>query len=67
MKPPDELERLRPGARGQAALDPRLLTEQNAEPPLHDVVVVDHQHAKTALGKPRGRAGGQRASRAASR
>jgi hypothetical protein len=29
-----------------------LLAEQNSEPPLDDVVVVDHQHPKTALSQP---------------
>jgi hypothetical protein len=51
-KPLHELECLGTGARSQASLDPGLLTEQHAEPPLHDVVVVDHQHAKTALSEP---------------
>ena len=31
-------------AGGQAALDPRLLGQQQAEAPVHDVVVVHHQH-----------------------
>ena len=44
------LERLLHVRRGQAALDPRLLGQQQAEAPVDDVVVVHHQHAQVALG-----------------
>ena len=39
-------ERQRLGARAglEEALDPRLLPEQHAKAPVHDVVVVHHQH-----------------------
>src|SRR4051794_6600484 len=34
------------GSRAQAAVDPRLLAQQEAKPPVHDVVVVDHEDAE---------------------
>ena len=44
-----ERERLGAGARGQAALHPRLLAQQHAEAPVHDVVVVDDEHPQLAV------------------
>ena len=40
-------------ARRQAALDPGLLAEQQPKAPLHDVVVVDDEHAQLAPGRGR--------------
>src|SRR5215207_2926649 len=47
---PGQLERLLHARRGQAAPDPRLLGEQEAKAPVHDVVVVHHEHPQVALG-----------------
>ena len=49
-----KLERLGAGPRREAALDPRLLAEQHPEAPVHDVVVVDHEHAQLAIREPAG-------------
>src|SRR6185437_8726884 len=38
-----DLDRLGAGRGGEAALDPALALEQQAEAPLHDIVLVDHQ------------------------
>ena len=49
-------QRLGAGARRQAALHPWLLAQQHPEAPVHDVVVVHHQHPQLAVR--RRRAGG---------
>ena len=38
-------------ARAQAALDPRLLAEHQPQAPVHDLVVVDDEHAQLALAR----------------
>jgi len=44
-----DLQRLATGARRQAACHPGLLAEQDAKAPVHDVMVVDHEHAQLAF------------------
>ena len=44
------LERLLDVRRGQAALHPGLLGQEQAEAPVDDVVVVHHEHAQVAVG-----------------
>ena len=44
-----ERDRLLAVARAQAALDPRLLAEHQAEAPVHDLVVVDDEHAQALV------------------
>ena len=51
-------ERLLRVAGGKAALDPRLLAEHQPQAPVHDLVVVDDQHAQLAVA----RAGGDPAT-----
>ena len=40
---------LRARARAEAALDPRLVAEHQPEAPMHDVVIVDDQHAQLGV------------------
>ena len=47
-----ERQRLLAVARAQAALDPRLLAEHQPEAPVHDLVVVDDEHAQRARSEP---------------
>ena len=46
-----ERERLLRVARAQAALDPRLLAEHQPQAPVHDLVVVDDEHAQLAVAR----------------
>ena len=49
----EQRHRLVAVARAEAALDPRLLAEHQPQAPVHDLVVVDDEHAQLALARAR--------------